>query len=102
MKEILDKEVLKAIRENRKMTQAEFAKKIGYSEDYISRIERGSRPVTDEFTKNLIYALDLEKAYREACSNYCEIQEIVRRKPYFPKWGWVCLILSILFFVLVF
>ena len=80
MNEILTSETLKAVRKHKNMTQAEFAKKLGYSETYIQKLEQGQKPITSEFTENLLKAIDLERAYRKACRNYCEVHEKLNKK----------------------
>lgn len=61
MKEILTVEKLRKIRKRKGMTQAEFAGLVGYSETYIQKLEQGQKPITSEFTNNLLKVLDLEK-----------------------------------------
>lgn len=80
MNEILTSETLKAVRKHKNMTQAEFAKKLGYSETYIQKLEQGRLPITYEFTRNFKHSLDLERAYRKACRNYCEVHEKLNKK----------------------
>ena len=102
MNEILTSETLRKVRKQKGMTQAEFAKKIGYSETYIQKLEQGKLPITSEFTKNFKYALDLELAYRRACNNYCEVHEAMNKKPFMTKRGLLCLIILVLIFVLLY
>lgn len=102
MNEILTSETLKVVRKHRNMTQAEFAKKLGYSETYIQKIEQGSLPITSEFTTNFLNILDLERAYRKAYDSYCDIQEKVNKKPFMTKRGFLCLIILVLIFVLLY
>ena len=71
---------IKRIRKELGMTQAEFAGLVGYSETYIQKLEQGQKPITSEFTNNLLKALDLEKAYRRACSQCCEVHEKLNKK----------------------
>ena len=80
MKEILTVEKLRKIRKRKGMTQAEFAGLVGYSETYIQKLEQGQKPITSEFTENLLKAIDLERAYRKACRNYCEVHEKLNKK----------------------
>lgn len=100
MSEILTKEKLRKIRKQKGLTQAEFARRIGYSEVYIQKIEQGQSPITDEFTKNFMKAVDIERAYRTSCSNYCDLQEILQEKNSTAKW--VFMIILILIFVLIY
>lgn len=102
MKEILTIEKLRKIRKRKGMTQAEFAGLVGYSETYIQKLEQGQKPITSEFTNNLLKALDLERAYREACNNYCELHETLNKKPFMTKRGLLCLIILVLIFVLLY
>ncbi len=44
---IENKEQFKEFRVNNGYTQKEFAAALGFSEDYISAIERGTRPLTE-------------------------------------------------------
>lgn len=44
MNEILTSETLRKVRKQKGMTQAEFAKKIGYSETYIQKIDKEGFP----------------------------------------------------------
>lgn len=46
-------EEFKKIRIEKGYTQKELAQKIGFSEDYISKIERGERPVSDYILEKL-------------------------------------------------
>lgn len=87
MNEILTSETLKAVRKHKNMTQAEFAKKLGYSETYIQKLEQGKLPITYEFTRNFKHSLDLELAYRRAYNNYCELHEAMNKKPFMTKRG---------------
>lgn len=102
MNEILTSETLKAIRKQKGMTQAEFAKKIGYSETYIRKLENGQLPMTKEFANNFLNELDIERAYREACKNYCKLHEAMNKKPFMTKRGFLCLIILVLIFVLLY
>lgn len=102
MNEILTNETLKAVRKQKGMTQAEFAKKVGYSETYIQKLEQGKLPITYEFTRNFKFAFDLEKAYRKACKNYCEVHEAMNKKPFMTKRRFLCLIILVLIFVLLY
>ena len=102
MNEILTSETLKAVRKQKGMTQAEFAKKIGYSGTYIQKLEQGKLPITYEFRMNFKHAFDLERAYRKACENYCEVHEVLHKKPFLSKRGWLCLIILVLIFVLLY
>ena len=102
MNEILTSETLKAVRKHKNMTQAEFAKKLGYSETYIQKLEQGKLPITYEFTRNFKHSLDLELAYRRACNNYCELHEAMNKKPFMTKRGFLCLIILVLIFVLLY
>ena len=102
MKEILTIEKLRKIRKRKGMTQAEFAGLVGYSETYIQKLKQGQKPITSEFTNNLLKAFDLEKAYRKACENYCEVHEAMNKKPFMTKRGFLCLIILVLIFVLLY
>lgn len=102
MNKILTSETLRKVRKQKGMTQAEFAKKLGYSEIYIQKLEQGQLPITNEFTKNFKHSLDLERAYREACNNYCEVHEAMKKKSFMTKRGILCLILLVLIFVLLY
>ena len=102
MKEVLNEKQLKSIRKRKKMTQKEFAQKLGYSEAYIQKLEQGKKPISEEFAKNLQKMVDLEQAYRKACKNYCEVQEVMNKKPFMTKRGFLCLIILVLIFVLLY
>lgn len=102
MNEILTSETLRKVRKQKGMTQAEFAKKLGYSEAYIQKLEQGKLPITYEFTRNFRYSLDLERAYRKACENYCEVHEAMNKKPFMTKRGFLYLIVLVLIFVLLY
>lgn len=95
-------ETLKLVRKQKGMTQAEFAKKLGYSETYIQKLEQGRLPITYEFTRSFKFAFDLERAYRKACENYCEVHEAMNKKPFMTKRGFLCLIILVLIFVLLY
>uniref|UniRef100_A0AAU8AY63 HTH XrE protein n=1 Tax=Dulem virus 29 TaxID=3145747 RepID=A0AAU8AY63_9CAUD len=49
----MNSEEFKKTRINKGYTQKSLAKAIGFSEDYISKIERGERPVTDYILEKL-------------------------------------------------
>lgn len=102
MKEILNEKQLKSIRKRKQMTQKEFAERLGYSESYIQKLERGEKPISEEFANNLQKLVDLERAYRKACENYCEVQEAMNKKPFMTKRGFLCLIILVLIFVLLY
>ena len=102
MNKILTSETLKTVRKQKGMTQAEFAKKVGYSETYIQKLEQGKLPITYEFTRNFKFAFDLERAYLKACENYCEVHEAMNKKPFMTKRGFLCLIILVLIFVLLY
>lgn len=102
MNEILTCKKLKSIRNKKGMTQAEFAKKLGYSEAYIRKLENGQYPINANFTNNLKKTYDIEQAYREALSNYCEVHEAMNKKPFMTKMGFLCLIILVLIFVLLY
>jgi DNA-binding helix-turn-helix protein len=99
MKEILTVEKLRKIRKRKGMTQAEFAGLVGYSETYIQKLEQGQKPITSEFTNNLLKALDLEKAYRKACSQCCEVHEKAKRGKSSIK-DWIFRLIFVLFWIL--
>ena len=75
MKEILNEKQLRNIRKRKQMTQKEFAERLGYSESYIQKLERGEKPISEEFANNLQKMVDLEQAYRKACENYYAVEE---------------------------
>lgn len=102
MNEILTSETLRKVRKQKGMTQAEFAKKIGYSETYIQKLEQGRKPITNEFAINFKHTFDLEKAYRKACENYYGVHEVMHKKPFMTKRGFLCLIILVLIFVLLY
>lgn len=99
MKEILTVEKLRKIRKRKGMTQAEFAGLVGYSETYIQKLEQGQKPITSEFTNNLLKALDLEKAYRRACSQCCEVHEKAKKGKSALK-DWILRLVFIIFCIL--
>lgn len=101
MNEILTSEVLKAVRKNRNMTQAEFAKKLGYSEIYIRKLENGQLPLTKDFINNFLIAIDIERAYREACKNYFKLNEAMNKKTFMTKRVGICLIILVLIFIFI-
>ena len=67
---------LKKIRKDLGMTQAEFAKKIGMSESWVGKAERGERKINN-CTANSILSIKITcgitKAYRAECSSETEI-----------------------------
>lgn len=60
---------------------------MGYSESYIQKLERGEKPISEEFANNLQKLVDLERAYRKACENYCEVQEAMNKNPLYDQKG---------------
>ena len=98
----ITKEKIKRLRKLKKMTQAEFAKKLGYSETYIRKLERGKLPITNDFISNFLSMNDIERAYRRAYNNYCEVHEETKKKPFMAKMGFICLIILVLIFVLLY
>lgn len=102
MNEILTSETLRKVRKQKGMTQAEFAKKLGYSETYIRKLERGKLPITNDFIRNFLLVSDIERAYRRAYNNYCEFHEVTKKKPFTAKMGFLCLIILVLIFVLLY
>lgn len=43
----------KKFRKERKLTQSEFSKLLGYQPSYISSIEKGNKPVSDNFLERI-------------------------------------------------
>lgn len=102
MNRILTAEELKGIRKAKRMSQKSFAEWLGYSKRYIEKIENNEVELTYKFSQNVIRRIDLERAYREACKNYCEVHEAMKKKPFMTKRGFLCLIILVLIFVLLY
>lgn len=60
---------IKKFRKEQKLTQVEFGKRIGYTHAYISNVENGKEPVTDNFLNKLheVFGLEVEeyKSYNQ-------------------------------------
>jgi transcriptional regulator with XRE-family HTH domain len=56
---------LRAMREARRLSQAELARRAGVDHWFISRLESGSRKPSREMVAVLAEALDLERALRQ-------------------------------------
>lgn len=102
MNRILTAEELKRIRKVKGMSQKSFAEWLGYSKRYIEKIENNEVELTYKFSQNVMRRIDLERAYREACKNYCEVHEAMKKKPFMTKRGVLCLIILVLIFVLLY
>lgn len=102
MNEILTAKELKGIRKAKGMSQKSFAEWSGYSKRYIEKIENNEVELTYKFSQNVMRRIDLEHAYREACKNYCEFHEATKKKPFMTKRGFLCLIILVLIFVLLY
>lgn len=99
----IDRHELKKIRKRTGLSQTEFARKVGYSESYIQKLEQGQLPVTKEFCENMQKAFDLELAYRRACLSYGLIEEKHKKINWgLPKRAWIFLIILVLIFVLLY
>ena len=55
----MERTALKVFRIQQKMTQEQFAEKIGFSRGYYARLENGERDVTLRFLKALETAFDI-------------------------------------------
>ncbi len=60
---------IKKFRKEQKLTQVEFGKKIGYTHAYISNVENGKEPVTDNFLNKMheVFGIEVEeyKSYNQ-------------------------------------
>lgn len=56
----IDNDTFYKIRKVHQLTTTELAELLGYSQTYISSIERGVEPVTDNVVNRLKIALDLD------------------------------------------
>lgn len=56
----IDNELFYKIRKVHRLTTTELAELLGYSQTYISAIDRGVEPVTDNVDNRLKIALDLD------------------------------------------
>ena len=102
MNESLTAKELKEIRKAKGMSQKSFAEWLGYSKRYIEKIENNEVESTYKFSQNVMRRIDLEREYREACNNYCELHEAMNKKPFMTKKGVLCLIILVLIFVLLY
>jgi len=47
----------------RRMTQADLARRLGVTRSYISMLETGERPITDDLLQRIAAALDCKPEY---------------------------------------
>lgn len=64
-------QAIKAIREERGITQYELAKRLGYSQSNISKYENGDLGIDANFLIKIARVMDcsVEEIYRRACAN---------------------------------
>lgn len=96
---------LKEIHKASGLTLRGFAKRLGYSESYIRHLESGSNKITQEFTDNLMKALELGSKYKKACELYSQMEEKRMKVSRFRKMQrikYIALILIILILVILF
>jgi len=71
---------IRKFRKERKLTQVVFDKQLGYTHAYISNIEKGKEPITDNFLDKLheAFGIDVEpyKSYNQKVTPESELNDI--------------------------
>lgn len=66
--------VVKALRMNLGLSQSEFANEIGVTQQAISAIEKGVRPVTKRIENRIIYRFNIKKEEIETIRKFMNLR----------------------------
>ncbi|WP_251460094.1 helix-turn-helix domain-containing protein [Weizmannia agrestimuris] len=69
----LSKELIRFIRQNNRLSQREFADRIGVSNSYIALVENGIKPVTPNLSKKITKEFDIDVDYIEAARRFIDV-----------------------------
>ena len=69
----LSKELVRFIRQNNRLSQREFADRIGVSNSYIALVENGIKPVTANLSKKIAKEFDIDVDYIEAAKRFIDV-----------------------------
>ncbi|MGG3707363.1 helix-turn-helix domain-containing protein [Heyndrickxia coagulans] len=70
---LLSRELVRFIRQNNRLSQREFADRIGVSNSYIALIENGIKPVTANLSKKIAKEFDIDVDYVEAARRFIDV-----------------------------
>ncbi|KYC65206.1 helix-turn-helix domain-containing protein [Heyndrickxia coagulans] len=69
----LSKEFVRFIRQNNRLSQREFADRIGVSNSYVALVETGIKPVTPNLSKKIAKEFDIDADYIEAARRFIDV-----------------------------
>ena len=69
----LSKELIRFIRQTNRLSQREFADRIGVSNSYIALVENGIKPVTANLSEKITKEFDIDVDYIEAAKRFIDV-----------------------------
>lgn len=70
---LLSRELVRFIRQNNRLSQREFANRLGVSNSYIALVETGIKPVTANLSKKIAKEFDIDVDYVEAARRFVDV-----------------------------
>lgn len=70
---LLSRQLIRFIRQNNRLSQREFADRIGVSNSYIALTEAGIKPVTANLSKKIAKEFDIDVDYVESARRFIEV-----------------------------
>ncbi|GER71313.1 hypothetical protein BpJC7_26160 [Weizmannia acidilactici] len=67
---LLSRQLVRFIRQNNRLSQREFANRLGVSNSYIALVETGIKPVTANLSKKIAKEFDIDVEYVEAAKRF--------------------------------
>ena len=67
---LLSRQLIRFIRQNNRLSQREFADRIGVSNSYIALVEAGIKPVTANLSEKITKEFDIDVDYIEAARRF--------------------------------
>ncbi|MED4311680.1 helix-turn-helix transcriptional regulator [Heyndrickxia coagulans] len=70
---LLSRQLIRFIRQNNRLSQREFANRLGVSNSYIALVENGIKPVTASLSKKIAKEFDIDVDYIEAAKRFIDV-----------------------------
>nr|WP_017553577.1 helix-turn-helix transcriptional regulator [Heyndrickxia coagulans] len=70
---LLSRQLVRFIRQNNRLSQREFANRLGVSNSYIALVEAGIKPVTANLSKKIAKEFGVDVDYVEAARRFIDV-----------------------------
>lgn len=70
---LLSRDLVRFIRQTNRLSQREFASRIGVSNSYIALVENGIKPVTANLSKKIAKEFGIDVDYIEAAKRFIDV-----------------------------